>query len=400
MNHIVMPMMPRKRLLLGISSNIVFLGMVSFFTDISTEIIMAVLPTFLVISLGASPEIVGTIEGIAESLTSFIKLASGAIADKTGKRKGLTLIGYTISNVTKPVMGFVTSWWDVLFLRMGDRVGKGIRTSPRDAMIADSSDGKLGRSFGIHRTLDQLGAIVGPFLAFLLLIPLGYGGIFLFTAIPGAIAISILILFVKEPPAKTKPNTVALKHARRIMNRNFSLYIASATIYAASAISYAFILLRALEVGVPEELTPLVYALIQVFHVLSSLPAGEISDRFGRIRAVQVGYLFLLMSFAIIALSPNEWIFILGVILYGIHQGTVETSQRAVIPSLVSEDLKGTAYGVYNMAVGAVTLPSNIAAGFIFTAFGSQYAFFYGAVLALIASLAMAATQKTANLKK
>lgn len=393
-------MEPKNRAMLGVSSNILLLGLVSFFTDISTELIMAVLPTFLVISLGATPEIVGTIEGIAESMTSFLKLVSGAIADRTGKRKRLTAIGYTLSNVTKPIMGFVTSWLGVLFLRVTDRIGKGLRTAPRDAMIADSSDSRIGRSFGIHRSLDQLGAIVGPILAFLLLVPLGYEGIFLLTAIPGAIAIAILVLFVKEPPSKTKPNKAILKNARAIMNRSFSLYIVSAAFYAASAISYAFILLKAIEVGIPAEMTPLVYALIQLFHVLSGVPAGEISDRFGRIRAVQIGYLLLLISFGTIAVSSEPWIFILGAVLFGMHQGTVETSQRAVIPSLAKEEFKGTAYGIYNMAVGIVVLPTNIAAGFIYTSFGSGYAFLYGSILALMASISMAATQRTLKTKK
>jgi len=389
----------KDKVLLGVSSNILLLGVVSFFTDISTELIMSVLPTFLVISLGASPEIVGTIEGIAESTTSFLRLISGAIADRTRKRKRLTVIGYAISNIIKPIMGFATSWWDVLALRIGDRIGKGLRTAPRDAMIADSSDSRIGRSFGIHRTLDQLGAVVGPVLAFLLLIPLGYGGIFLFTAIPGAIAIAILVIFVKEPPSKTKPNKAILKNARAIMNRSFSMYIVSATLYAASAISYAFILLRAIEVGIPAEMTALVYALIQIFHVFSGVPAGEISDRFGRIRAVQAGYLLLLAAFATIAFSTEPWTFLFGVILFGMHQGTIETSQRAVIPSLTKEEFKGTAYGVYNMAVGAVALPTNIAAGFIYASLGSQYAFLYGSILALFASLAMAATQMTLKRK-
>ncbi|MDH7555684.1 MAG: MFS transporter [Candidatus Methanosuratincola sp.] len=387
-------MEPRDKVLLGVSSNILLLGVVSFFTDISTELIMSVLPTFLVISLGATPEIVGTIEGIAESMTSFLKLVSGAIADRTGKKKRLTIIGYTLSNITKPIMGFATSWSDVLVLRIGDRVGKGLRTAPRDAMIADSADSRIGRSFGIHRTLDQLGAIVGPVLAFVLLIPLGYGGIFLFTAIPGAIAIAMLVLFVKEPPSKSRQNKAILKNARAIMNRGFSMYIVSATFYAASAISYAFILLRAIEVGIPVEMTALVYALIQIFHVFSGVPAGEISDRFGRVRAVQVGYFLLLAAFATIAVSSELWLFLFGVVLFGMHQGTVETSQRAVIPSLTKEEFKGTAYGVYNMAVGAVALPTNILAGFIFSSLGSQYAFLYGSILALFASLAMAATER------
>ncbi|MDI9643738.1 MAG: MFS transporter [Candidatus Verstraetearchaeota archaeon] len=394
-NEGIMKARVAERAIFGISSNIVLLGVVSFFTDISTELIMAALPTFLVLRLGASPEVIGSIEGIAESMTSFLKLVSGAIADKIGKRKRLTVIGYTLSNITKPIMGFATSWSDVLILRIGDRIGKGLRTSPRDAMIADSSDSRIGRSFGVHRTLDQMGAIVGPVLAFLLIAPLGYGGIFLFTVIPGTIAIAILVLLVQEPPRKSALKKATIKNAHAVMNRGFSIYIASASLYSAAAISYAFILLRAMEVGIPSEYTILVYAAIQVFHVISGIPAGEISDRLGRVRAIQLGYFFLLASFAIIAISSEVWLFLLGVILFGIHQGTVETSQRAVIPSLVNEGHTGTAYGVYNMAVGAVTLPTNIVAGLMYSNFGSGYAFLYGAVLALAASLALAETQRS-----
>jgi MFS family permease len=389
-----------KRLIVGISANIIFLGVVSFFTDISTEIVVAVLPTFLVLQLGATPEIVGGIEGAAESITSFLKLISGAIADKTGKRKNLTLVGYGLSNVVKPLMGFVGNWEQVLGLRMTDRVGKGLRTPPRDAMIADSAaEKKMGRAFGIHRTLDQMGAVVGPVIAFLLFVPLGYQGIFLFTAIPGAIAVAVLFIFVKEPPRRGNAPNVSLKNARSLLNRTFSMYLGSATLYAIAAISYAFILLRAVELGVPKEVTPLVYAGIQVFHVFASLPAGEISDRFGRVRAIQLGYLFLLLSFIVIGLAPNAWVLVLGVVLYGTHQGIVETSQRAIIPGLVTEEYRGTAYGLYNTLIGIVTFPTNLIAGFLFT-INSAYAFYYGAVFAVFASFAMGMTQRQISRKK
>jgi hypothetical protein len=220
-----------NRLVLGISSNILFLGMVSFFTDISSELIAAVLPAFLFVTLGTSPEIIGTIEGAAESLTSFLKLASGVAADRTGNRKQLTVAGYSLSNFVKPLMGLVSSWPQVLALRMGDRIGKGIRTPPRDAMIADSTEEcKMGAAFGVHRTLDQLGAVVGPLLAFALLAPLGFGGIFLLTIIPGSMAVAILFILVKEPKRRECTTKVTLKGAKRIMDRAFSMYIGSAAL--------------------------------------------------------------------------------------------------------------------------------------------------------------------------
>lgn len=389
--------MAERKMLMGISSNILILGVVSFFTDISSEVVLAVLPSFLVMTLGATPLIVGSIEGAAESLTSFFKLASGAFADKTGKRKGLTLLGYGLSNAVKPLLGFAGSWEGVLALRMSDRVGKGIRTPPRDAIIADSSEGsKMGRSFGIHRTLDQLGAVVGPFLAFILLTPLGYEGLFLFTAIPGAVAVIILLALVKEPPRKGKATRYSLSDAKRILDKKFTLYLSSATLYSISAFTYALILLRALELGLPAIFAPLVYAAIQISHVLVGYPAGLYSDRFGRARGVQLGYFTLFISFMSLALSEDIWLLMAGAILFGAHQGIVETNQRAMIPSLVPENMKGTAFGMYYTAIGVTNFPTNIIAAYLFT-INYSYAFAYGAIFALLASVMMVFTQRAAS---
>jgi MFS family permease len=384
----------RDKIILGVASNIIFLGIVSFFTDISTELVVAVLPTFLVIQMGVSPEIVTGIEGAAESVTSFLRLISGAIADKTGKRKKLVVLGYGLSNAVKPLIAFATTWPQVLLLRVSDRVGKGIRTPPRDAIIADSTEEKvMGRAFGIHRTLDQLGAIVGPVLAFLLLIPLGYYWIFLFTAIPGVIAVSVLLKYVKEPPSKQSATKFTLKGARGLLKGAFSMYLGSATLYSIAAFSYALVLLRGVNVGIPPIFSPLIYAGIQVFHVLVSLPAGHLSDRFGRVRAIQLGYLLLFASFIVIALSSSPWMLILGAFLFGANQGVVETTQRAIVPSMVPAEFKGTAYGLYNMMIGIVTLPTNLVAGFLFQ-IDNSYAFYYGAFFAVLASLAMVLTQR------
>ncbi|MEM4217299.1 MAG: MFS transporter [Candidatus Methanomethylicaceae archaeon] len=390
----------QERLLFGITANVLFLGIVSFFTDISTEIVVAILPTFLVIQLGSTPEIVGTIEGIAESITSFLKIASGSLCDRMGRRKGLVILGYGISNAVKPFMGFATSWTHILGLRSADRVGKGLRTPPRDAIISDSASGeKMGRAFGIHRTLDQLGAIAGPVIAFLLLAPLGYQGLFLITVIPGSLAILILIIFVKEPPRKACPTKYTLGGAKSILNRSFYMYLISAALYSLGAISYAFILLRALELGLPQEYAPLVYACIQVFHVLSGLPAGEFSDRIGRVKAIQLGYFILLGSFLVIALAPNPLILIIGAALFGAHQGVVETSQRAIIPSIVPEIYRGTAYGLYNMIIGIVTFPTNLVAGLLFS-INSQFAFYYGAAFGVLASIAISLMERSMRMRQ
>jgi MFS family permease len=383
-----------KKLLYGISANILTLGAVSFFTDVSSEIVLAILPTFLVMKLGVTPLIIGSIEGIAESLTSFLKLFSGAVADKTGYRKGLAVIGYSLSNAAKPFLGFAFNWESVLFLRVSDRVGKGIRTPPRDAIIADScEDTNMGRSFGIHRTLDQSGAIVGPVLAFLLLVPLGYNGLFLFTIIPGSIAVIIIGAFLKDPCRKAVTAKYTLRNARGILDRRFALYLSSATLYSISAFTYALILLRALQLGLPEVYIPLLYAAIQLSHAVVGYPAGLISDRHGRARGVQLGYFILIFSFVFMALSVNIWMLLVGALLFGAHQGVVETNQRAMIPSLVPENMKGTAYGIYNTAVGITNFPTNFIAAYLFT-ISYSFAFAYGAVFALLAFVFMAFTQR------
>lgn len=385
----------KNGVLFGVTANVLILGVVSFFTDVSTEIVVAILPTFLVLQLGATPEIVGMIEGIAESVTSFLKLASGTISDRVGRRKALVVVGYSLSNVVKPLMGFASSWAHVLGLRSADRIGKGLRTPPRDAIISDSVvEGKMGRAFGIHRTLDQLGAILGPVLAFVLLVPLGYQGLFFITIIPGSLAILILALFVKEPQRRTASSKYTLGGAKSILTKNFYMYLISTTFYSVGAISYAFILLRALELGIPEEFTPLVYACIQVFHVFSGIPAGELSDRIGRVRAIQLGYLLLLCSLLFIALAPDPLVLLVGTFLFGAHQGMVETSQRAIIPSLVSDEYRGTAYGLYNMLIGVVTFPTNLVAGILFS-INSTYAFYYGATFAVLASIAISSVKAT-----
>jgi MFS family permease len=383
--------MPKVLERIGISSTVLFLGIVSFFTDISTEIVLAILPLFLVYQIGVTADIIGVIEGAAESISSIFKSISGYISDKIGKRKKIVVIGYGISNIVKPFLGISYDWLHVLIIRITDRIGKGIRTPSRDAIIAESTvENKIGRAFGIHRTLDQLGAVIGPLLAFPLLAILGYRGTFFFTAIPGIIAILILIIFIKEPKIITK---IIAKKEKFHLNKKFIKYLFSVGFYSIGAISYAFIILRAIEIGIAEEIIPLLYAIIQIFHVITGIPAGELSDRIGRRKTLQLGYLFLLISFMIIAFTNNILGILLGVIMFGLHQGIVETSQRALIPSLISNEHKATAYGIYNMILGILTLPTNIIAGILFT-MKSSYAFYYGIFFITIAIILLQFIEK------
>lgn len=374
----------------GVSINVIILGIVSLFTDISSEIIYAVLPIFLVYHLRASAEFVGIIEGVAESIASFLKSFSGYISDKIGKRKPMILIGYGISNVFKPLMGFSTNWIDVLTIKSLDRVGKGLRTAPRDAIISESTvESRMGRAFGIHRTLDQIGAVIGPFIAFPLIALFGYRGAFFFTAVPGIIAIIILIIFLKEPKVK-RTNSHKKKFT---FNKKFSVYLLAVATYSLGAVSYAFLMLKAMEFGISEGLAPLIYAEIQLFHVLASIPAGELSDKIGRIKAVQLGHVMLLLSFLTLILANNFIWIILGALLFGVHKGFVETTQRAIIPNIVQGEYKATAYGMYNTILGITTLPTNYIAGILFS-INSSLTFYYGALFIIIATILMQILQK------
>lgn len=380
-----------KKLAAGIPPTVLYLGMTSLLTDVSSEAMLALLPAYMFVVLNITPELVGLIEGVAESATSFLKLFSGALADIKGRRKLMAAAGYALSNSVKPLMGLAFSWDSVLAIRTLDRVGKGIRTPPRDAIIADASvEGRVGRAFGVHRSLDQLGAVIGPLVAFALLPFLGFSGVFLFTAVPGGLAVLVLAAFVKEPPARVlREKASYLRGLLKLFKGSFGFYMSSVLAYSLASFSFAFIIYRVSELtGVDPSTTALLYALIQVFHVLSGIPAGELFDRFGGLKAVALSYLMLMLAYLLLIYEVPLVIALLALATYGLHKGFVETTQRAIVPSLVDPAFKGSAYGLYNMMVGAAILPANLAAGFLYSSFGGWSIFAFG-VVASLASLAL-----------
>jgi MFS family permease len=376
--------------------NVTALGLVSFFTDFSTEMVLGVLPFFIVSTLGTPRALLGVIEGSAELTSYAFRMVSGSLSDKAGKRKAFIIAGYGLSTVTKPFFAASTSWLEAFVVRFIDRVGKGIRTAPRDALIADSvSESRVGRAFGIHRTIDQLGAIVGPIAAFGLLQVVDIRGIFLLSLIPGAIAVLILILFVKEvvvvkKSASTK--TTMFSNIRHVIrgNKPFVLLLIISGIFGIGAFNFSFILLRASDLGISENLIPLVYATINVAHTAIGLPSGILADKVGKEKVLIIGYSVFAVSTALMpVLSQNTLYAYILAAIFGLYIGISETVQRAVIPMYIASELRGTAYGLYNVVIGATFFVANVVFGFLWDNFSLTTAVLYSMITAITAVAGM-----------
>jgi len=363
--------------------NIMALGFVSFFTDRSTEMSLSILPFFIIEELRATKAILGIIEGLAESVSHVFRMISGVISDRLGKRKVLVFAGYALSNTVKPLFSVAKNWTDALVVRIGDRVGKSIRTSPRDALLSESISGEhLGKAFGFHRTLDQSGAIVGPLLTSLLIVFFAFGlrEIFWLSFIPGLIALLLLLLFVEERAGKRR-QVKLMSDVRKVLHRDFVFLLVVLGIFSIGAFNYSFILIKADELGVPLALGPLVYTLIQVAHTFVGIPAGALSDKIGKESVLLMGYAsFLFASLLGIALQGNlAFAFVIAVV-YGIYFGIVETIQRALIPEYAPTDLRATAYGMYYLAVGLCFLAANIIVGTLWEYYGASMPLAYSAL--------------------
>ncbi len=376
--------------------NVTALGLVSFFTDFSTEMVLGVLPFFIVSTLGTSRALLGAIEGSAELTSYAFRMVSGSLSDKVGKRKVFVIAGYGLSTVTKPFFAASTSWIDAFVVRFIDRVGKGIRTAPRDALIADSvSESRVGRAFGIHRTIDQLGAIFGPIAAFGLLQVVDIRGIFLLSLIPGAIAVLILILFVKEVVVVKKSaatRTTMFSNIRHVIrgNRPFVLLLIISGIFGIGAFNFSFILLRASDLGISENLIPLVYATINVAHTAIGLPSGILADKVGKEKVLIIGYSVFAVSTALmLVLSQNTLYAYILAAIFGLYIGISETIQRAVIPMYIASELRGTAYGLYNVVIGTTFFVANVVFGFLWDNFSLTAAVSYSMITAITAVAGM-----------
>ncbi|HEX2014760.1 MAG TPA: MFS transporter [Nitrososphaera sp.] len=375
--------------------NVTALGLVSFFTDFSTEMVLGVLPFFIVSTLGASRALLGAIEGSAELAGYAFRMLSGSWSDKMGKRKVFVVAGYAVSTASKPFMAAATEWIDALLIRTSDRIGKGIRTAPRDALIADSVPAsRSGRAFGIHRTIDQLGAIVGPMAAFALLQVVDIRGVFLASLIPGVIALLILILFVKEVfLKKEQARTTVLGNIGSLLKGNkplVFLFIITG-IFSLGAYNFSFVLIRASDLGVGESLIPLVYAAINVSHAAIGIPSGILADRIGKEKVLIVGYaVFLVSTLLMVTLAGNTLYSYAIAAVFGLYAGISETVQRAVIPRYVSSELRGTAFGLYYLIIGVCFFASNVFFGYLWDSYSLAAAVTYSTIITMIAISGMA----------
>jgi MFS family permease len=392
--------------------NVIALGIVSFFTDFSTEMILGILPLFIVTNLGAPKAILGGIEGSAELISYAFRMVSGSLSDKLGKRKIFILAGYGLSTISKPFFALTTGWLGAFFVRASDRTGKGLRTAPRDALIADSiPETSSGKAFGIHRTIDQSGAIVGPIAAFALLQIMDIRGIFLISLIPGAIAVVILIFYVKEVAIKRGLSnvTVATAITTKILssfgkvlkgNRPFTILIIISGVFSFGAFNYSFVLLKASNLGIAKDVIPLVYAIINISHTAIGIPTGILADKIGKEKVLTIGYAVFVISSLLMVLFTGRGVdgvvnnFLYASILaavFGVYVGISETLQRAVIPRYVSSELRGTAYGIYNVVIGVGLFISNVAFGYLWDNFNLLVAVLYSISFAIAAIIGMLA---------
>ncbi|MGB2769303.1 MAG: MFS transporter [Candidatus Zixiibacteriota bacterium] len=373
-----------------IPKNILVLGLVSFLTDASSEMIYPLLPLFLSDVLGSSMLFIGLIEGVAESTASILKIFSGWLSDRLGKRKLLVALGYGISSAGKPILSVVTAGWHVLLLRFGDRFGKGVRASPRDALIADSaSEERRGLAYGFHRAMDSAGAVVGPLLAFLLL-PLvneNYRVLFLIASIPAVLAVLILILFVKEGKSFKEKITSLTRPKLSDFGPKFRIFIVGVVLFSLGNSSDAFLFIRAKGLNVELVHIPILWLILHLVYTLVSSPAGALSDRIGRKNLIISGlfiYSLAYAGFVFATRSFHVWI-LFGV--YGLYYGLANGTMRALVADLAGEKRRALAFGVYHGAVGLTALPASLLFGWIWQSLGVSAAFGFGAVLAFLALL-------------
>jgi MFS family permease len=386
----------------SLGRNVIALTVVSFLTDVSSEMIYPLLPVFLTTTLGVSAGMLGVIEGAAETTASLLKLASGWWSDRVKRRKPLIVAGYAIASLVRPLVAIAQSGAQVLAIRITDRVGKGIRTAPRDALIADSVDPAVrGRAFGFHRAGDHAGAFLGPLIAFALLQwwAIETRMVFWIAAIPSVLSVITAILFVRETSFPAKPvaeyeesagrSPAAENGERQTLPLPFWRYIVVFTLFTLGCSTDAFLLLRANQLGVPLAMAPVLWAALHVVKSLASTPGGALSDRIGRIPTLLAGwalYAAVYLGFAFATSAWHAWTLFL---IYGLFAALTEGAERALVADLVPASRRGTAYGWFNLTTGIALLPASVIFGVVWDRAGASAAFVMGSGIAAAASLAL-----------
>ncbi|MCL6106644.1 MAG: MFS transporter [Actinobacteria bacterium] len=371
----------------GISRNVFILGITSFFTDLSTEVVYPLVPLFLTAVLGAPFFVVGLIEGIAESTASLLKIFSGWTSDRMRRRLPLTVIGYSVSGLAKPLLATATVWPVVLVLRFGDRLGKGIRNPPRDALIADSSEPlRRGRVFGFHRAMDTAGASLGAIAALAALAFLGerYRLIFLLSAVPAVLGV-VSLFFIRErvhPHRRTLPPRLSLSQ----LDHRFKIFLLASAIFALGNSSDAFLILRAKNLGLSALGAVMAYVIYNLVYGSLSMPAGSLSDRIGRRRVIAGGFVIFSLVYAGFALATGALFVWPLFAVYGIYMAMTEGVGKAFAADMAPAGARGTALGAYQTVTGALTFFSSLTAGILWDTIGPFAPFLFGAAAAILAA--------------
>ena len=376
-----------------IPRNVWITGWVSFFMDVSSEMVYPLVPLFLSSTLGVSKSAVGLIEGLAEAMASILKLWSGALSDRFGKNKLLMGLGYGISTASRPLLAVAGGWGMVLSGRIADRVGKGIRTAPRDAIIAlSTSPDRLGSAFGLHRTMDTAGAVVGPALALLLLMiwPSDYRMVFWFAILPGIIAVLLIVFFISadgRTPTVRAPFTMSLTG----FQPGFITFLVVIGLFSLGNSSNAFLILKAEQVGMSGGEISTAYLAFNAVYAVASMPVGMVADRLGKRKIVMTGFGMFAAVYAGAALSSAPWHMAGLFVLYGCYMGLTDGVQRAYLATLIPDHRKATGFGLYHMIVGLGILPASAVAGVLWDHIGPAAPFWFGAAMSASAMMLFAA---------
>lgn len=373
----------------GLEKNAFYTGLTSFFTDTSTKMVYSVMPLFL-LSIGASKTTISLIEGIAESTASLLKALSGYWSDKIGKNKPFMIVGYAMTAIVTPLYALARFPLQILFFRFFERIGKGVRTAPRDSLISSSiQKNEAGRTFGFQKAMDNSGAIVGPLIAFVLLslFPLNYANIFLWATIPAILGVLTIVVFIKE--AKSDKPVVAKRISFKLLPKKFYFFLIVIFVFTLGNSADALLLVKTSETGINKAYIPFVYMIFNTVSVLLAIPIGKLSDRIGREKLIILGFLIYALVYYLFGRYNSLSVFIVLFMLYGLYSALTDGSQKALISDLVSTDLKGTGFGLYHAILGITLLPASLIAGILYDKVNSNAPFYFGSSMALIAAVLM-----------
>ncbi|MCU6501844.1 MFS transporter [Rugamonas sp. A1-17] len=377
------------------------LGFVSMLMDISSEMVHSLLPLFMVGTLGASALAVGLIEGLAESTALIVKVFSGALSDYLGKRKGLALFGYALGALTKPLFAVANTTGIVLTARLLDRVGKGVRGAPRDALVADIAPPHLrGAAFGLRQSLDTVGAFLGPLLAvsLMLLWANDFRKVFWVAVIPGLLAVALLLFGVREPVQHQngkRTNPIRRENLTRL-SAPYWWVVGIGAVFTLARFSEAFLVLRAQQSGIPVAFVPLVMVAMNLIYAASAYPFGKLSDRMSHTKLLALGLVVLVAADLVLAASDHWAVVLTGVVLWGVHMGITQGLLATMVADTAPADLRGTAYGVFNLMSGIAMLIASVLAGLLWDRLGASATFYAGAVFCMVALIGLATYRSVA----